>query len=100
MPIDGWQRIFINVFGGVVLILLTLVLANMNDRYRASEAQRDFKKLRLEIVLVETRMKERITAHQVSGPHDKVAERLAVAENNYQLVLEELRALRSDILDK
>ena len=82
-----------------VIALLGYTLASTQDRYTATTAQYDLAKIRAEITLVENRITEVITRHEVGGPHDTVAERLAVNEARYETLLSEVREIKSMLRD-
>ena len=93
------SKILTNVIGGVIIALLTLSVSNMDDRYRASEAERDLRQVRAEIALSEARTKELIAEHKTSGPHDDVAERITANETRYTIILDELKQIRTNLRD-
>ncbi len=93
------QKILTSVIGGAVLLLLGYVISSMGERYRASEAERDFKQIRAEIELSEKRTKELLAEHKTAGPHDDVAVRLGIMEANYTKILEEIRELKAIVRD-
>ena len=103
-----------NLFSGVILIimtaLLTYAIGNSQDRYRASEAERDLKKIRLEITLVEarsrmavkeseTRMKELLIEHKTGGPHDDVSSELLKGRIERELNSRFISEIRNDLKD-
>lgn len=95
-----WSK---QLLSGIIVVIFTamttLLISGTTDRYRAQEAERDFRKIRAEIELVEKRMAARLLEHQTGGPHDNVAERLAVMENNYLLILDEVKSIKIFIRD-
>ena len=75
-----------NVVGGVILLGMGWMISTSNDRYRGTEAERDFANVYRALERLETRLTDRIKEHSTAGPHDDVAERLRAIEIQLRLL--------------
>jgi hypothetical protein len=92
-----FNKVAMSVMGGLFLILITLVVSGMDDRYRASEAHADQARIMAEMRLIESRTKEFIAAHATGGPHDQVESRLVAVEQSNKFLREAIKDIRDDL---